>query len=143
MGSGTLAMRTIACVLKTGVWRNRHMRVEYGPAHERWLRDQLQTDVRTASRCVCLSDTRVAGVDVSPLRDDLPGWWSRLELFRELEDAFYVDLDTVIVGDITRMVKHKHKFTVLRNLLSKQDGRIGSGGMAWRGDYSHLYHTFM
>lgn len=136
-------MRTIACVLKTGVWRNRHMRVEYGPDHVRWLRDQFPRYVGTAYRFVCLSDIPIAGVDVIPLRDDLPGWWSKLELFRELEDAFYVDLDTVIVGDITRMVKHKHKFTVLRNLSSKQEGRIGSGVMAWRGDYSHLYRTFM
>ena len=127
-------MRTIACVLKTGVWRNRHMRVEYGPDHVRWLRDQFPRYVGTAYRFVCLSDIPIAGVDVIPLRDDLPGWWSKLELFRELEDAFYVDLDTVIVGDITRMVKHKHKFTVLRNLSSKQDGRIGSGvsGVAGR-----------
>lgn len=78
-----------------------------------------------------------------PLRDDLPGWWAKMALFREFEDAFYIDLDTVIVGDITRMVKHKHKFTVLRNLSSKQPGRIGSGVMAWRGDYSHLYQAFM
>ena len=136
-------MKTIACVLKTGVWRNRHMRVEYGPDHVRWLRDQFPRYVGTAYRFVCLSDIPIAGVDVIPLRDDLPGWWAKLELFRELEDAFYVDLDTVIVGDITRMVKHPHNFTVLRNLSSKQKGRIGSGVMAWRGDYSHLYRTFM
>lgn len=49
----------------------------------------------------------------------------------------------MIVGDITRMVKHKHKFTVLRNLSSKQPGRIGSGVMAWGHDHSHLYREFM
>src|SRR5690606_10951218 len=138
-----LAMKTIACVLKTGVWQNRHMRIEYGPGHVRWLRDQFPQHVRTAYRFVCLSDIPIAGVDVIPLRDDLPGWWSKMVLFKEFDDAFYVDLDTVIVGDITRMVKHKHKFTVLRNLSSRQSGRIGSGVMAWRGDYSHLYRAFM
>ena len=136
-------MKTIVCVLKTGVWRNRHMRVEYGPDHVRWLRDQFPRFVGTAYRFVCMSDIQIPGVDVIPLRDDLPGWWSKLEMFREFDDVFYVDLDTVIVGDITRMVKYRHRLTVLRNLSSKQPGRIGSGVMAWRGDYSHLYHEFM
>ena len=119
------------------------MKVEYTPDHVRWLRDQIPPHCGTAYRFVCLSDVPIGGVDVIPLRDDLPGWWSKLELFRELEDAFYLDLDTVIVGDITRMVKHPHRFTVLRNLSSKADGRIGSGVMAWRGDYSHIYREFM
>lgn len=60
------------------------MRVEYGPEHVRWLRDQIPGKLGTAYRFVCLSDIQIFGVDVIPLRDDLPGWWSKLELFREL-----------------------------------------------------------
>jgi hypothetical protein len=136
-------MKTVACVLKSGEWRNRHMRVQYTPDHVRWLRDQIPPHLGTAYRFVCLSDVPIAGVDTIPLRDDLPGWWSKIELFRELGDAFYLDLDTVVTGDITRMVKHKHRFTVLNNLSSSQSGRIGSGLMAWRGDFSRIYHAFM
>lgn len=136
-------MRTVACVLKSGQWRNRHVRVEYSPDQVRWLRDMVAAHLRTAHRFVCLTDMSITGVDTIRLQDDLPGWWSKMELFRELEDAFYIDLDTVIVGDITRMVKHRHRFTVLRNLSSRNTGRIGSGVMAWRGDHSHLYQEFM
>ena len=136
-------MRTVACVLKAGKWRNRHIRVEYSPEQVRWLRDMVAAHLRTDHRFVCLTDTTIVGVETIPLRDDLPGWWSKMELFRELEEAFYLDLDTVIVGDITRMVKHKHRFTVLRNLSSRNTGRIGSGVMAWGGDHSHLYRAFM
>lgn len=136
-------MRTVACVLKSGHWMNRNTRVEYAPDQVRWLRDMVSRHLHTPHRFICLSDTEIRGVDVAPLRDDLPGWWSKMELFRELEDAFYLDLDTVIVGDITAMVGYPHRFTVLRHLSSRQDGRIGSGVMAWRGDYSYLYHAFM
>jgi len=136
-------MKTVACVLKTGGWRNRHIRVEYGPDNVRWLRDQVVPHLGTAYRFVCLSDVPVAGVDTIQLQDNLPGWWSKIELFREFDDAFYLDLDTAIVGDITRMVKHKHRFTVLKNLSSREDERIGSGVMAWRGDYSVIYREFM
>jgi hypothetical protein len=138
-----VAKRTIVCVLKTGGWRNRHMAVEYTPDNVRWLRDQLPGKVGCDYRFVCLSDVPIAGVDVIPLRDALPGWWSKMELFREFAHAFYVDLDTVIVGNITKMVRHRHEFTVLRNLTRPESGQIGSGLMAWSGDYSRLYRAFM
>lgn len=143
MGKGALAMKTVACVLKSGGWRNRSMRVEYTPAQVRWLRDMVARHLRVPHRFVCLTDVPVQGVDTLPLRDGLPGWWSKMELFREFDDAFYLDLDTVLVGDITPLVTHAHRFTVLRNLSSKADGRIGSGLMAWHGDCSHLYAAFM
>lgn len=136
-------MKTVACVLKSGGWRNRSMRVEYTPAHVRWLRDMVARHLRVPHRFVCLTDVPVQGVDTLPLRDGLPGWWSKMELFREFDEAFYLDLDTVIVGDITPLVTHAHRFTVLRNLSIKADGRIGSGLMAWNGDYSHLHREFM
>ncbi len=134
----------IACVLKTGGWKNRHMHVEYSAAQVRWLRDQVLKNLRVEHRFVCFSDIVIDGVEVIPLTDNLPGWWSKIELFKQdYGRVFYIDLDTVIVGDITHMVKHKHSFTVLRNLSSKMAGRIGSGVMAWSGDHSHIYHEFM
>jgi len=136
-------MKVIACVLKSGTWKNRHIKVEYCGDHVRWLRDQISNNLRTNHRFVCLSDLDINGVDVIKLQDDLPGWFSKIELFREFNEAFYIDLDTVITGDITRMVKHSHKFTVLRNLSSKNSGKIGSGVMAWGGDYSIIYKKFM
>lgn len=140
-------MRTVACVLKSGGWRNRHMRVEYLPADVVWLRDMVKAHLEAPFRFVCLSDVEIPGVEVIPLENDLPGWWSKLELFRAFTDepVFYLDLDTVIVGSITAMVDHPHTFTVLRNLSASnpRTDRIGSGLMAWEGDYSHVYRAFM
>lgn len=137
-------MITIACVLKTGGWKNRHINVEYHPRQVIWLRDQVAQHVKCEYRFVCFSDIEIEGVEVIPLTDDLPGWWSKLELFKhDLGKVFYLDLDTVIIDDITHMVKYNHKFSVLRNLSSKAPGRIGSGIMAWSGDQSHIYREFM
>jgi hypothetical protein len=137
-------MITIACVLKTGGWKNRHINVEYHPRQVIWLRDQVARHVKCDYRFVCFSDIEIEGVEVIPLTDDLPGWWSKIEMFKhDLGKVFYLDLDTVIIDDITHMVKYDHKFSVLRNLSSKADSRIGSGIMAWSGDQSHIYHDFM
>lgn len=136
-------MRTIACVLRAGVFRNRRAVVRYKPEHVQWLQRMVRRFVRVPHRFLCLTNVAIPDVEVIPLRDDLAGWWSKMELFRELDQAFYVDLDTVIVGDITEMVEHPHRFTVLRNLSSTATNRIGSGVMAWEGDCSHLYREFM
>lgn len=134
----------VACVLKTGGWKNRHINVEYSAPQVRWLRDQVAKHLRTTYRFVCFSDIDIDGVEVIPLTDNLPGWWSKLEMLkRDYGRVFYLDLDTVITGDITRMVKHQHRFSALRNLSSKQTGRIGSGVLAWSGDHSVIYNTFM
>lgn len=134
----------IACVLKTGGWKNRHINVEYHPKQVIWLRDMVARFVKIDYRFVCFSDIEIPGVEVIPLTDNLPGWWSKLELLkRDYGKVFYLDLDTVIVKDITNIVKHSHKFTVLRNLSSKNPKKIGSGLMVWRGDHSYIYREFM
>lgn len=136
-------MTTIACVLKTGVWKNRHMKITYSAKHVRWLKG-MADKFCGAHRFVCLTDTQIDGIETLPLKDNLPGWWSKMELFREFDDAFYLDLDTVITGDLSELVSHPHKFTALRNFSSKPNNkRMGSGVMAWRGDYRFLYDAFM
>ena len=136
-------MKNIVCVLKSGGWHNRHMKVEYRPENVQWMARMVAKHVHTQHRFVCLSDVDVPGVETIALRDNLPGWWSKIEMFREFDQAFYLDLDTVIHGDITHMVEYDHDFTVLRNFSSTDKRRIGSGLMAWGRDLSGLYQEFM
>lgn len=136
-------MKNIVCVLKTGGWKNRHIAVEYRPEHVQWMGRMVAKHVTVPHRFVCMSDVDVPDVETIPLRDDLPGWWSKMCLFREFDQAFYLDLDTVIVGNIDHMVSHEHDFTVLRNFSTTDKRRIGSGLMAWGRDLSGLYRKFM
>lgn len=142
MGEKTLVLK-IATVLKVGEWRNRGLHVEYFDKHVEWVKKQIEKYVSCEHEFICLSD-----IDLPytvPLAYNLPGWWSKMELFRddlELDDVFYLDLDTVIIDDITHIVSCSADFMALRNLSSPTRG-IGSGLMRWKGDYSHLFDKFI
>lgn len=75
---------------------------EYGPEHVQAIKRQVEKWGLEGTRVVCLTDTDVPGVECIPLREDWPGWWSKLELFAaDLGDDFlYTDLDNVIFGPI-------------------------------------------
>jgi hypothetical protein len=82
------------------------------------------------------------------LRDELlpenwPGWWCKLSLFTLPGPILYMDLDTVIVGDLAPLLEAatQHRFIALRNPLPTPS-RFGSGLMAWSGDMSHIYRRF-
>jgi len=96
-----------------------------------------------AKRVVCLTDDPdVASIcEPIPLKHNWPGWWSKLELFEQLDSALYFDLDTVINGDITHLLEYNHKFTMLKG-FSKNNQRGASGVMAWNGDYAYLSENF-
>ena len=80
------------CVLRSGR--------EYGPDHVRWL-------ARQVDMLQCLSDVPVPGVPHIPLRHNWPGWWSKMELFRpDIDgDLLYLDLDTVVLGEIAPLIE--------------------------------------
>lgn len=134
----------IACVLKSGVWKNRLMRIKYSARHVQWLQKMVYNFCGSNQDFVCLTDIKIDGVKTIPLRDNLPGWWSKIELFREFKECFYIDLDTVIVDKFSELLNHKHTFTALRNFSSiKNTTRMGSAVMAWKGDYRFIYDAFM
>lgn len=121
----------IACVLKSGP--------EYRPEHVRALAESIRfyNDVPI----VCLSDIEfsVPGVQVRKLQHGWPGWWSKLELFREFTGkTLYLDLDTVVVGELPPVGK---LFTMLPDVY--RAGDVGSGVMSWDGDYRHIYSAFL
>lgn len=83
-------------------------------------------------RFVCLSDVDVGPVERIPLMYGWPGWWSKLELFRSDvfdEPVLYLDLDTLVVGDLTPLLTCRSSFAMLSDFFSPQ--RAESGVMAW------------
>jgi hypothetical protein len=71
---------------------------------------------------VCLTDQRercdgTIFVDVKEI--GLPGWWSKLVLFepswRETSQIIYLDLDTVIIGDLAPLADVPHEFAILES----------------------------
>jgi hypothetical protein len=144
---------TVACVYKTGVFMNRSLATVYSPESVRWLQAQVARHLKTPYEFVCLTDYGpIQGVRTIPLPDDWPGWWAKMCLFKPglfTGKTFYIDLDMVIVDDITAMVRYKHRFSILKNLSREADvrfqgnGRLGSAVMAWRPQYvAGLYERF-
>ena len=139
-------MLTVACVLKSGVFSHpgrTDKDVEYQPEDVIWLKKQVERHLSCPHRFVCLSDIEIPGVETIKLRRNWPGWWSKMELFAQFQQAFYLDLDTVIAGPLDDIVTSPAaRFTALRNLSSKTKPRVGSGVMSWDGNYSFLYEIF-
>jgi hypothetical protein len=67
----------------------------------------------------------------------LDGWWGKLALFRKGtfapdERVVYVDLDTVMVGNVDFLARYAGPFAMLRDFYHPL--HLASGVMAWRGD---------
>lgn len=140
-------MLTVACVLKSGGI--------YNAEWVRKLRDGVARNLTVPYRFVCLSDVDVPCERIPLIGADYgdtrlagngwiihPRWWSKLELFRPgLFDgpALYFDLDSLIIGSLDEVASYPHKMTVVADFYS---GRVGSGMLAWNGDYSFIHEAF-
>lgn len=116
---------TIACVLRSGG--------DFTPEHVRLLKRGAFQHFNIPGcylNFICLTDMPVhdASVRVIPLSCGWPGWWSKMELFRrDIEgDLLYFDLDTVILGDLTRLAS-VNQLTLLRDFYRPKG--LGSGMM--------------
>jgi hypothetical protein len=136
-----VARRTVAVVLRT---LSRTGKGTYGPDNVRWIRRQVEKHVNCLHRFVALTDITVSGVDCIQLKNDWPGWYSKLELFSLLEPpCFYLDLDTVIVGDVTHLATCPHAFITTSFRSPKRNKPcVNTSIMAWNRDLSALPRLF-
>lgn len=127
-------MTVIITVLKTGG--------DFKAEHAWALDRQLEKYAPTCRR-ICLSDAPDAPPG-APLEDDLPGWWSKVEAYCIEGPAIYMDLDTVVIDDLTPLIQAvaKHDFIALRD-FNPTHREMGSGLMGWRGSMRWLYGRFM
>lgn len=111
----------------------------YTPAHVQWLHRQLPDGFEA----VCFSDCKIPGVRTIPLKYNWPNWWAKLELFRPdiKDDIFYLDIDTVITGDISELLADE-QLTMLSDFYHEQ--RPASGVMRIPNDVkSDVWKTFI
>lgn len=115
---------------------------EYKPEHVQRIYDMIRKHVKFHYDFVCYSDLDFpfAG-QIRKLYYGWPNWWSKLEIFRDIEDSFYIDLDMTIHGDITDIVSRSYDFAALSNMNPRIAG-IGSAMMAWSGNKRFLYDSF-
>lgn len=91
-------------------------------------------------------------VKIQPFIVKLPGWWNKLYLFSQQASLagriFYLDLDTVLTGNIDSIIGFRGTFAILRDFYAQKNPRLinhfGSGLMAWEGGWGeYIWKEFM
>lgn len=129
------------CVLKSGG--------DFDMGYVRNLFAGLQKHNSIACKFTCLTDTKdrdIDGVEFVDLKYDFPGWWSKIEVFQFTGPIIYFDLDTIITGDITRLINCVRLVlttNVLLMLRGFKQGNCASGVMGWSGDLRFIVNAFV
>lgn len=129
--------RNVICVLRSGG--------DYTPLHVAQLHSRLMETLKGPWLFHVLTDYQweVRGLipnestHVHILKNDWPGWWSKIELFRNWGlqgKVIFIDLDTVPVGDISPMfdVIPRENLVMLQDFYYKD--RAASGVLGWDAD---------
>ena len=138
---------------------------KYGPEYVTKLKGACERHI-PHDDFMCMTDAPVPGVQCVPMNTDLPGWWSKLGLFRKgyfCDDILYLDLDVVVTAPIVPFLaayrSDKSKLWALddfsyslrtpkesmapetRRLLGGA-GTINSSVMMWNGKESFQHQVF-
>jgi len=101
-------------------------------------------------RVILLTDTiwhgHISTASIEPLRYDWPGWWSKFEAFGVPGPVLFLDLDSVITGDLTPLVDRICSLDAGELLMLSDFYRRGtpaSGVMGWSGNVSNILRKFV
>jgi len=136
-------MLTIVCVLKSGG--------DYDWEYVERLYKGVQNNLSYCHDFIVLTDTffetEKPRIRQIPLTLNLPGYWSKIELFKLKGSIIYFDLDTIILGSINRLAKEVLRFESTEQpmfymLKAFSSRKWASGIIAWCGDFSWVYSNF-
>ena len=111
------------------------------------LRDGVKEFCSAPHKFVCLTNKNLEGIECIPLLENRVGYWNKLEVFRKglfAGPVVYLDLDTIIINDVTDVLTFPHRFTAGYNFKRKHVGSMASWFMAFDGrdDYSYLFDGY-
>ena len=105
---------------------------DFNPGHFFDLRSSIKRTNPTALDPILLTDCAIPG---NALVHDWPGWWSKFEVFALPGNVLFLDLDTVVCGDLSPLLNFIEFELPPRVLLMLEDfyrpGRAASGIMGW------------
>jgi hypothetical protein len=115
-------MISVVCVLRSGGI--------YTPAYVRALARGVQENLSLPHKFVCLTDLKDSSmslpddlqkyVEVIPLEYGWPKWWSKVEVWnpklgKQLGRILYVDLDSLVVGNLNDIAGYDGDLCILRD----------------------------
>ena len=119
----------------------------WGDKYDDYCVQRLQRSVRQYLSIehdfICITDRDIEGVKCQPPINDLPGWWGKVNLFAQDVSSshnVYLDLDVVLVSDITEMVMRYQNSSLAMPLNWAKSGHGGcqSSVMIWCKNYNVL-----
>jgi len=131
---------TVATILRSGG--------DYEPEDVRRLKACVDKNLQGAYGFVCLTDRpddvgRIPDVDVMALEHDWPGWWAKMEVFRLEGPTLYLDLDTVVTGDLgpilTAISEKRDTLFAVRDFYK---GSLQTGLLGWAVNMRWIYEAF-
>lgn len=143
-------MITIACVLKSGG--------DYDWKYVEKLYKGVQKNLSYDFTFTIITDIPIdqtgCGIDfvnntiIIPLTLNLPGYWSKIELFQLKGSVIYFDLDTIILNSIDRLARELLLFesaglSMFYMLEAFSSRKWATGILAWHGDFSWIYSNFV
>lgn len=123
----------------------------FSPAYVVNLKDMVARNLEAGfeGRFLCFTDRPQDlpdTIETAPLPADLPGWWSKLALFREGlfpegDRVLFFDLDTVITGSIDALAAYDGHFAILQDFYRPHG--LQSSVMAWRvGEQTDIWRLY-
>ncbi len=140
-------MINVACV----IWGT-----EYSDDYVKILKAMVERNTNVDHNFICFADRTIDSIDTRPLREDLIGWWNKIELFNPgnfdpLDRVVYFDLDTVITGNIDWLMNYDGPFMGIENLgvnnrfenQEQYKNVFQSGLLAWQAGHARfIYDVF-
>jgi len=129
---------------------------KYGPVYTNRLFWGVSHNINVPFKFHCFTDNEEhlhKDIITHPLpyKDQLEVYWNKLYLFSDdiniTGRIFYLDVDTIITGNIDELVSHPDDFVGIDVFASNKRAagtRIGSGLMMWTaGQYGHVWDSFI
>lgn len=126
---------------------------KYGPEYVNRLYRMVEENTTHPHEFVCLTDDpRGVECQTVPVGTELSGWWSKLVLFKphpalKGHRVIFLDLDTIILGNIDFLFDYKGDFAILRDFYHpKGYGSAimsiepGFGSQLWTSKHILGYH---
>lgn len=138
-------MITVACVM----WGKK-----FPQKYVHNLKKAVEENTTVPHKFVCLSDKTIPGVETKLLKPGFEGWWNKLQLFDKRTGlsgrVVYLDLDTIITGNIDWLLNYDGIFMGIEDLGSVNrhqqhlKGVMQSGVLAFDIDkYDLLWAEFL
>ena len=109
--------------------------VYWGDKYPEYYVHRLQREVAkyldTTHRFFCLTDQNLDNVVCIPTVSDKKGWWQKLDLLNFTGPNLYIDLDTVITGNLDCFIGTDKQIRVLKNWAQSGHGGCQSSIMYW------------